>query len=473
MADCSDRGRRRKKRLTLPKQRERISGADGLQPAKTLVILAKPQTEKQVTAGENTIPHSPNKQTEQKPPTVLLKAREGSDRDGNRSSSPGVTSVSSQNLIDRTKESESTSTSTAQCSSSQPVYHIQQKTSSGHPSSDVGADQKLAPPPEMTSPVKLIDESLQWCDNAMEFLQDQTDFYVIGAVGLQGSGKSTVLSVISGHYGQTGGKQIFKPQTREHKELGEHCTVGIDVYVTSERVILLDTQPILSASVMDQMIQYEKKIPGGTDYHSTENALQMQSLQIVAFLMAVCHTIILVQDWFVDPNLLRFIQSAEMLKPATPTNPHEGAPTPEDTTEYYPHLVFVQNKCVASDYSPTYFCDMQELLALIFQKSKLKQGGYVCVEYIARSFQQSPVNLFLLPEATEEQGGLSNGIPEYSGHPGFENLSKSLIRQVLSMPRSLLTHTALSEKNWFHYAARIWETVKKSSLFLEYSRLLP
>lgn len=32
----------------------------------------------------------------------------------------------------------------------------------------------------------------------------------------------------------------------------------------------------MSASVMDHMIQYEKKPPGGPDYHSVENALLMQ-----------------------------------------------------------------------------------------------------------------------------------------------------------------------------------------------------
>lgn len=38
----------------------------------------------------------------------------------------------------------------------------------------------------------------------------------------------------------------------------------------------------MSASVMDHMIQYEKKPPGGPDYHSVENALLMQvSLYVI------------------------------------------------------------------------------------------------------------------------------------------------------------------------------------------------
>ncbi|XP_076350396.1 nonsense-mediated mRNA decay factor SMG9 isoform X1 [Tachypleus tridentatus] len=326
----------------------------------------------------------------------------------------------------------------------------------------------------MLTPVKLIDgENLQWCDNAMEFLVDQTNFYVVGILGLQGSGKSTVMSLLAGQLGEIGGRQLFKPETRELREKGEHCTSGVDIYVTSERMILLDTQPLLSASVMDHMIQFEKKIPCGTDYRATEIALQIQSLQIAAFLLTVCHTVILVQDWFTDPNLLRFIQSAEMLKPATPTNPHDLSASIEDTTDYYPHLVFLQNKCRQGDFSPSTVCEMEELLSNVFQNSKLKSTGSVLMEFIpirCESLHMDVANLFLLPERETEETGV---LPSYRGHPGFNSLGKSLTQQIMSVPRSSLTHTALSEKNWFHYAARMWEAVKKSSLFLEYGRLLP
>lgn len=37
-------------------------------------------------------------------------------------------------------------------------------------------------------------------------------------------------------------RQLFKPQVNDLKEIGEHCTGGIDMYVTSQRLILLDTQ---------------------------------------------------------------------------------------------------------------------------------------------------------------------------------------------------------------------------------------
>jgi len=107
----------------------------------------------------------------------------------------------------------------------------------------------------------------------------------------------------------------FKPQSLEHHELGGHCTTGVDLLVTSNRVILLDTQPMLSASVMDRLVQQENKKFTGTDFASTENAMEIQSLQLAAFLLSVCHVVILVQDWFFDPNLVRCDAIVKLLKP--------------------------------------------------------------------------------------------------------------------------------------------------------------
>uniref|UniRef100_A0A147BDX5 Protein SMG9 n=1 Tax=Ixodes ricinus TaxID=34613 RepID=A0A147BDX5_IXORI len=334
---------------------------------------------------------------------------------------------------------------------------------------------RLAPPPDMAAPVKLVDDSLQWCDNALEYLVDQPDFYVVGVVGMQGSGKSTVMSILSGQYGQAGERQLFRPQSRELRELGQHCTTGVDIYVTPERMILLDTQPVLSASVMDHMIQFEKKTPGGGDFHSLENAHMMQSLQMASFLMAVCHTVVVVQDWFADPNFLRFVLSAEMLKPATSSGSHDSGLTNEDVAESFPHMVFVQNKCTRGDFSPENVDVMKETLEAIFAKSRLKCKGQISMNGSLKKEEQS-FNLFLIPKrlSEQEEKRRSEGEP-----PGFQDggrldhLASSFMLQVLGMPRPHLTHTTLTEKNWFHYSARLWETVKKSTLFLEYSRLLP
>lgn len=48
--------------------------------------------------------------------------------------------------------------------------------------------------PSMTSPVKLLGEELSFQDSLHDFLSDNPDFLVVGCVGLQWSGKSSILS---------------------------------------------------------------------------------------------------------------------------------------------------------------------------------------------------------------------------------------------------------------------------------------
>lgn len=90
---------------------------------------------------------------------------------------------------------------------------------------------KLLPPEKMKHSIKLVDDQMNWCDSAMEvsqsslvhlgnlcccfyfrcftrklivcvcdvikYLRDQTDMLVVGVIGLQGSGKSTIMSLLS------------------------------------------------------------------------------------------------------------------------------------------------------------------------------------------------------------------------------------------------------------------------------------
>lgn len=78
------------------------------------------------------------------------------------------------------------------------------------------------------------------------------------------------------------------------------------MFVTKNRVIYLDTQPILSSAMVETLssITFEQK--KGVDFVNTDVNLELQSLQFTAFLFSVCHVIIFVQDWFVDANLVRY-----------------------------------------------------------------------------------------------------------------------------------------------------------------------
>nr|XP_020464140.1 protein SMG9 [Monopterus albus] len=102
---------------------------------------------------------------------------------------------------------------------------------------------KLLPPEKMKHSIKLVDDQMNWCDSAMEYLRDQTDMLVVGVIGLQGTGKSTIMSLLSANTPEEDQRNyVFRAQTQEIKERGGNQSTGIDFFITQERVIFLDTQ---------------------------------------------------------------------------------------------------------------------------------------------------------------------------------------------------------------------------------------
>lgn len=54
--------------------------------------------------------------------------------------------------------------------------------------------------PEMSTCIKFMDENMQLCENPLDYLCDQQDFLVVGCLGAQGVGKSTIMSLLTSHY---------------------------------------------------------------------------------------------------------------------------------------------------------------------------------------------------------------------------------------------------------------------------------
>lgn len=120
--------------------------------------------------------------------------------------------------------------------------------------------------PEMTECIKFMDENMQLCENPIEYLQDQQDFLVVGCLGTQGVGKSTIMSLLTSNYSS----DIFQVQDVSYHESGANCTNGIDFFVTKNRVIFLDTQPILSTATIDYSAVFDQKKPT-TDFTNTDS----------------------------------------------------------------------------------------------------------------------------------------------------------------------------------------------------------
>lgn len=79
---------------------------------------------------------------------------------------------------------------------------------------------------------------------------------MIGIVGPTGVGKSTILNELYGFDGSSPGMlPPFATQSDETRAMAKHCTVGVELRVSAERLILLDAQPIFSPSVLIDMMR--------------------------------------------------------------------------------------------------------------------------------------------------------------------------------------------------------------------------
>jgi len=307
--------------------------------------------------------------------------------------------------------------------------------------------------PKLRQAIKFVDENHVFCDGINEFMTDNTDFIVIGVFGLQNAGKSTIINALAKLCPEE--EDIFRVQGFEHQMLAEHCTNGIDIYVNARRFILLDCQPLLSASVMDRTIQLEKKYT--SEFNSTENTMEVHSLQQIGFLFSVCHTVLLVQDWFTDVNLVRMVMAAEMLKPMSPTvHPDDKSVT----TEYFPHFVIVQNKAEFTDTEPEYVEEIEGLYARVLKKSRLQW----------RKDDERPLVVIIPDQEGERADELKNRMKP---DENYEESVKTMRKTIFSLKRSPLTQAKLTEKAWVSLANRTWDNIKNSPFYMEYSRLLP
>ncbi|XP_059062121.1 nonsense-mediated mRNA decay factor SMG9 [Achroia grisella] len=441
------------------------------------------------------------KPEKEKQPTIILKTREQSVIKDDRPVSP-------KNVASSTSD--------------EP--HFSKIVQNEHKDKKHG-EQKISPPlKQMTEPIKLLDENMEFNSAALEFLHDSsTNYLVVGIIGTQGVGKSTILNLIAQSTqsqnvciqkfhalavsnqdtyqsnvtsleGQVRDLDLsvhndvqktdncfkFKMQDIEHIERGVHCTKGIDMYITNDRVILLDCQALWSPSLIE-----ENTNPVTS---RSANVVIVDCLQIASYLMAICHVLIAVQDWFTDYNFIRYIQAAEMLKPSlsasNTVSSQEGSESTADG-ECHPHLLLLHNRCQLEDFTNEALKTMQDVYRQAFQRSNLQlnSGMYMYsdtnshgldVDNVCKGYSVdtcgTPINLFLLPELYADY----DNIDIYRGHPPFEQLAKRLRWMILGVNRHQITNVPnLSERGWFHYCNKAWETIRKCTFFMEYERFLP
>lgn len=159
-----------------------------------------------------------------------------------------------------------------------------------HPTPASAAAPSSLPPPPSRTTVKLLSSRLELrLEEAKAQLTDSPDFSVLGMLGPQGVGKSTLLSLLAGAAPTDLGvvNPPFAVQGAEAVLAGAHTTSGVDLSVTAERLLLLDTQPLLSPSVLLEMMRSQPPLP--PEAQTYENLMELWSLRLSMLLLSVCH----------------------------------------------------------------------------------------------------------------------------------------------------------------------------------------
>jgi len=351
-------------------------------------------------------------------------------------------------------------------------------------------ETKEAPAPvksKILEPAKLLNDNLDFCyDSAHKVLSDQTNFTVVGVIGLQGSGKSTILSQLCGYsfknitdFNNSPNEENSPPFQLENEESimnAKHQTGGIDLCVSPDKLILLDVQPILSSSVLSQMIKNESKYSLSSEVVSFENLHELQSIQLGVFLLSICHVVIVVQDYVTDLNLWHYLRTIEMLKFSIPDvstiaswNENQGI-----ENEYYPECVFVFNKLSEKHFTPMHTNGLRNLLDRVCPPNlKTKEQFIPLPNEKEKKIENSKneekhANFFLLP-VNEQLYEKSDQINIFNDR--YSLLSSQLTKKILSLKRKNFQRN-ITEREWLRCAAKAWDVVRKSSFINEYNKTL-
>lgn len=234
--------------------------------------------------------------------------------------------------------------------------------------------------PRMSRPLPIVSDYYQILNSVQDYLvETNVDFFVIGIVGTQGSGKSTILNFLVDNSlddyeggietingilkGRAG---IFKTRshTKEAVFSNMPSTEGIQMYITKYRTILLDCSPVLC-----------------NPYKKDGILNELDDLKMLIFLLSVCNLLVVVEEPGFNMHLMRLIQTAENMK----VDLFE-----KDLNELRmsPNILICKNKCRNRDFLPESKSRTNNLYKGFFHGSNLKLSAV----YANRGMETSSIS---------------------------------------------------------------------------------
>lgn len=194
---------------------------------------------------------------------------------------------------------------------------------------------------QMKFPKRLVHSHNQLVTRCFDNIDpDNTDFLVVGVIGMKDVGKSTILNtLVHKNYLQS----LQDENTVENPTFNIENQVStdgstIDMFITTDRLILLDTSALcFNPQRRDFMV------------NETEDIKQLILLQ------KTCHVIICVYDDYHCINLLRLLITAEAM-------------IHDEHLNHHPTIIFVQNRTGPGPQSEP---PMTEMYMKMFAESKL------------------------------------------------------------------------------------------------------
>eukprot|EP00112_Aurelia_sp_Birch-Aquarium-sp1_P009573 Seg2092.2 transcript_id=Seg2092.2/GoldUCD/mRNA.D3Y31 product="Protein SMG9" protein_id=Seg2092.2/GoldUCD/D3Y31 len=196
--DNKDRGKRMERPRPHPIEKQAASPQQT--PMKPPIILTKPMAEKvlQESQGKEPVVIAIKKREDPIAPSAsILSSSLGASKPINIDSSISqsqTSDLSSSHQEERHDHSQVQLSASAPTQSSSTGVTVNPKVVD-HLVTGLAALQ-ATPHATMNHATKVVDEAFHWSDKALSSLLEQTDFIVVGVVGYQGAGKSTILSLL-------------------------------------------------------------------------------------------------------------------------------------------------------------------------------------------------------------------------------------------------------------------------------------
>ncbi|KAH9605861.1 hypothetical protein KSS87_012497 [Heliosperma pusillum] len=277
----------------------------------------------------------------------------------------------------------------------------------------------------------------------------RSHFTVVGVIGPPGVGKSTILNLIYGFDPTSPGMlPPFGIQSEETRANARHCTTGMEPRISSERFILLDTQPLFSPSVLAEMTRPDgsSTVPILTgETVSSELAHEILGIQVD-----------LLKHGIPDPSSVSLQSHGSNLG----SEKDSKDKLQEVGEEYITTPIFVHTKLREEDTSPQITDKMEKVLAQYFRSSSFVRAKS---KSCASEGDSKKLDLFVVPRRTDHS--------LESLHESYDSAMWKIRDYVLSMTRPSFSRT-VSEREWLKNTAKIWDLVKHSSIIAEYCRML-